>query len=194
SHEIGRVPESLATLDMAGFLADTVIQLDCVRHRRGIRRTIEIVKSRGQRYEGGEHTLRIEEGTGLTVVRRVQAPVRRDLAQPTSRAKRSLIGVAAVDDLIGGGIFIGSTTMVVGVSGSGKTVLSTQLLLEGARKNNQRGLLVSLDEHPAQIIRNAETLGLDLNREVESGMLHILFESPQELDLDSHYARITRMI
>jgi hypothetical protein len=64
---------------------------------------------------------------------------------------RSVIGVAAVDSLIGGGIFDGSTTMVVGVSGVGKTVFGTQLLREGAISRNTRGLMVSLDEHPAQI-------------------------------------------
>ena len=194
SHEIGRQPESLATLDTADFLADTVIQLNCIRHRRGVRRSIEIVKSRGQEYEPGEHTLRIEGGKGLSVFRRVQAPIRRDLAQPTSTARRSVIGVQALDDLIGGGLFDGSTTMVVGVSGTGKTVLGTQLLLEGARKDEKRGLLISLDEHPAQIIRNAETLGLHLKEQIDSGLIHIFFENPQELDVDSHFAKIVRIV
>src|SRR5947207_880728 len=97
-----------------------------------------------QEYVAGEHTLRIKGGKGLTVFRRVQAPLHRDLAQPTSTARRSVIGVQALDDLIGGGLFDGSTTMVVGVSGVGKTVLGTQLLLEGARKHDKRGLLLSL--------------------------------------------------
>jgi circadian clock protein KaiC len=194
SCEIGRLTESIVTLDMADFLADTVIQLNCVRHRRGVRRIIEIIKSRGQEYVLGEHTLRIEGGKGLTVFRRVQAPIRRDLAQPTSTAKRSVIGVQALDDLIGGGLFDGSTTMVVGVSGTGKTVLGTQLLQEGARKHGKRGLLISLDEHPAQIVRNAETLGLNLKEQIDSGMIHIFFESPQELDVDSHFAHIVRIV
>jgi circadian clock protein KaiC len=194
SHEIPRLPEATGTLDMADFLADTVIQLSCVRHRRGVRRIVEIIKSRGQEYVAGEHTLRIEGGKGLTVFRRVQAPVHRDLAQPTSTARRSVIGVKALDDLIGGGLFDGSTTMVVGVSGAGKTVLGTQLLLEGARKHEKRGLLISLDEHPAQIVRNAETIGLNLREQIDSGMIHILFESPQELNVDSHFAHIVRTV
>jgi circadian clock protein KaiC len=107
---------------------------------------------------------------------------------------QSVIGVEAVDTLIGGGIFDGSTTIVVGVSGVGKTVLSTQILREGALKQKKRGLLISLDEHPAQIIRNAHTLGLDLEEQVASGTIQILFESPQELNIDAHYARVTRLI
>jgi circadian clock protein KaiC len=99
-----------------------------------------------------------------------------------------------LDTLIGGGIFDGSTTMVIGVSGIGKTVLGAQLLREGAAKQGKRGLLISLDEHPAQIIRNAETIGLELKSHVDSGAIHILFESPQELDLDKHYAEIVALI
>jgi circadian clock protein KaiC len=84
--------------------------------------------------------------------------------------------------------------MVVGVSGVGKTVLSTQILREGARQQKTKGLLISLDEHPAQIIRNAETLGLDLKEYVADGTIQIMFESPQELNVDAHYAHIVKLI
>ncbi|MEX2261750.1 MAG: ATPase domain-containing protein [Bryobacteraceae bacterium] len=194
AHESGTLLPSQATLEMADFLADTVIHLGRhLRYRRS-HRSIEIIKSRGQNYESGEHTLWITEGKGLEVFRRVQSPMHRDIAQPTSTAKRSVIGVEALDNLIGGGIFDGSTTLVIGVSGAGKTVLGSQLLQEGAEKHGKRGLLVSLDEHPAQIVRNSEILDLDLKRQIDSGMIQILFESPQELDIDAHFARIVRAI
>jgi len=189
THEIGKELESIRTLEAASFLADTVIQVDRTRKDRRIVRSVEIIKSRGQDFETGEHTLRIASDTGLQVFRRVQAPIRHNIAQPTSSAKRSVTGVAALDTLMGGGLFDGSTTMVVGVSGVGKTVLGTHLLEEGSIKGTP-GLLISLDEHPAQIIRNATTLGLDLQKLIDAGTLHILFESPQELDIDSHFAKI----
>ena len=194
SHEAGVSPASVVSLEAAGFLCDTVIELTHDRTARHGHRSIEIVKSRGQGYVSGKHTLRITAGRGLEVFRRVQAPLIDQLAQPTSTAKRSLIGVPALDDLIGGGLYDGSTTMVVGISGAGKTVLGTQLLREGVLKDGKRGLLISLDEHPAQIIRNAETLGLDLQTHIDSGMIHIFYESPQELEVDSHFARIVRTI
>src|SRR6202051_574564 len=153
AHEGGSLDQSLSTLESAGFLADTVIELGRDRRNRLGHRSVEIIKSRGQDYVPGKHTLRITAGKGLQVFRRVQAPVVRNLDQPTSTAKRSVIGVPALDDLIGGGLFDGSTTMVVGISGAGKTVLATQLLLEGA-KGGKRGLLISLDEHPSQIVRH----------------------------------------
>jgi circadian clock protein KaiC len=194
SLELGLATDSIATAEMTNFLADTVIRLERERKGRRMLRSLEILKSRGQDYEPGEHTLHIVGGQGLQVFRRVQAPLRDNLKQPTSSAKRAVVGVDAIDDLIGGGIFDGSTTMVVGVSGVGKTVLGTQILREGALRQKTRGLLISLDEHPAQIIRNAQTVGLNLEEQVADGTIQILFESPQELDIDAHYARIVHLI
>lgn len=194
SHELGSHPKSLAMVEAADFLADTVIQLNRDRQGRRIHRTIEILKSRGQDFDSGEHSLCITDRKGLEVFRRVQAPFRLNATQPTSSTKRSVIGVDALDTLIGGGLFDGSTTMVVGVSGVGKTVLGTQLLREGALKQKKRGLIVSLDEHPAQIIRNAQTLGLNLQEQIDAGTIRILFESPQELNIDCHYAQIVEIV
>jgi circadian clock protein KaiC len=193
SHEVLAQPEQTSALEVAEFLADTVIILKRDRYRRTIHRSLEIMKSRGQDYEGGQHTLAITAGKGLEVFRRVQLRARGVPVQPTSE-KRSPIGCAPLDALIGGGIYDGSTTMVVGISGAGKTVLGVQLLLEGAMKQGKRGMLVSLDEHPAQILRNAATLGMDLKEQIDTGMIQVLYDSPQELEIDAHFDRIVRTI
>ncbi len=201
SHETGTSTGRQLTLEAAGFLADTVIDLSRKSTGGRVHRSIEVVKSRGQDYDAGEHTLKIVSGAGLSVYRRVQAPLRLDIEQPSSNARRSVIGVDALDYLIGGGIFDGSTTMVIGVSGVGKTVLGTQLLREGVRRvggpghtTGEKGLLVSLDEHPAQILRNSRTLGLNLREQVDAGEIHILFENPQELEIDVHFAKIVNLV
>src|SRR5262245_25264106 len=169
SHEVTAIEQQAFALEIAEYLTDTVIVLRRERNRRGTHRSLEITKSRGQDYDTGRHTLRITADIGLEVFRRVQSPPR-DLArtQPTSSTRQSVIGASPLDALFGGGVFDGSVTMVVGVSGSGKTVLGTQLLLEGVA-NQKRGLMVSLDEHPEQVMRNAETLGLDLRQHLDSG-------------------------
>src|ERR1700722_7018766 len=194
SHEIGDCADPRVTLEGAEFLVDTIIRVKQTLGSRRIHRSIEIVKSRGQNFEPGEHTLSIRNGKGLEVFRRVQAPIPYPMDQPTSTARRSVIGVDALDALLGGGIFDGSTTMVVGLSGVGKTVLGTQILREGALRQGKRGLLISLDEHPAQIVRNAETLGLNLQSQIDDGTIHVLFDSPQELNIDVHFAKIIRTI
>ena len=116
SHEVLAPQEQSSALEVAQFLADTVIILEREHRHRSIHRSLEIMKSRGQDYEAGKHTLRITAGKGLEVFRRVQIRARGVQAQPTSVTKRSLIGCAPLDALIGGGIFDGSTTMVVGIS------------------------------------------------------------------------------
>jgi circadian clock protein KaiC len=194
SCEVGTSPESQFAAEVPDFVFDTVILLKQTTSRRASRRNIEIIKSRGHEYETGEHTLQICNGQGLRVFRRVQAPLRNEGAQPSSAARRSAIGVPDLDALLGGGIFDGSTTMVVGLSGVGKTVLGTQILREGALRLSCRGLLVSLDEHPAQIVRNAETLGLRLQEQVDAGTIHLLFQTPQELNIDVHFAQIVETI
>jgi len=193
SHEDLADQEQSSALEMAEFLADTVIILKREPRHQSIHRSLEIMKSRGQDYEAGKHTLLITAGKGLEVFRRVQLRARGIPIQPTSHT-RSPIGCAPLDVLIGGGIYDGSTTMVVGISGAGKTVLGVQLLLEGALKQGKRGLLVSLDEHPAQILRNAETLGLNLKEQVDKGMIQVFYDSPQELEIDVHFHCIIRTI
>src|SRR5271169_1367608 len=193
SHEVLAHQEQTSALEVAEFLADTVIILKREHLHRSILRSLEVMKSRGQDYEAGKHTLRITAGKGLEVFRRVQLRARGVPVQPTSK-KRSPIGCAPLDALIGGGIYDGSTTMVVGISGAGKTVLGVQLLLEGALQQGKRGMLVSLDEHPAQILRNAATLGMDLQTQIDAGMIQVLYDSPQELEIDVHFDLIIRAI
>jgi circadian clock protein KaiC len=194
SHEVTAVEQQAFALEVAEFLCDTVIVLRREQSRRGARRSLEVIKSRGQGYDAGRHTLRITAGQGLEVFRRVQAPPQGDgTRQPTSSTRQSVIGSAPLDELFGGGVFDGSITLVAGISGSGKTVLGTQLLLEGA-KNQRRGLMISLDEHPEQVMRNAETLGLNLREHLESGTIQFFYDCPRELELDVHFARITRTI
>jgi circadian clock protein KaiC len=195
SHEVTALEQQAFALEVSEFLTDTVFVLRREQNRRGSRRSLEITKSRGQDFDGGRHTLRIDDGKGLEVFRRVQAPPR-DIEkekQPTSSNRQSVIGSGPLDELFGGGVFDGSVTMVVGISGSGKTVLGTQLLLEGA-KNQKRGLMVSLDEHPEQVMRNAETLGLNLREHLDSGIIQFFYDCPRELEIDVHFARIVRTI
>jgi circadian clock protein KaiC len=195
AHEASAGSQQAGDVDIIESLCDTVIVLRREQQRRGIYRSLEITKSRGQGFDTGRHTLRITGGQGLEVFRRVQSPPRdlTDEHHPTSRTRQSVTGSAPIDDLFGGGVFEGSVTMVVGVSGAGKTVLGTQLLVEGAR-NQRPGLMISLDEHPEQVMRNAETLGINLREYLDSGMIQFFYDSPRELELDVHFARITQLI
>jgi circadian clock protein KaiC len=124
----------------------------------------------------------------------VQSDVRERLTQPASDLRRSAVGMEAIDQLSGGGLYVGSVSLIIGNSGSGKSILAYQLAAEGAEKLGKRALLVSSDEHPAQILRNADTLGLPLRSQVESGAVQLLHVSPLEVEVDVLYATICRAV
>lgn len=174
------------------FLCDTIITLSQTTNQRNVHRCLEVKKSRGQRYIQGLHTLRIEEKAGLCVYRRTQS-IPKDLGQQPTSSQRVSTGIKTLDPIIGGGIYKGSLTLVVGVSGAGKTVMGMQFLHEGVRMG-QRGLMISLDEHPKQLIRNAKTLGIGLETHFANRGLHVICESPLELEMDVHFHRIIKLI
>jgi circadian clock protein KaiC len=195
AHETSAHADGLLTLEAAEILADTVLVLHRGRHSHGIFRRLEITKSRGQRFEEGEHTLRIADGVGLQVFRRVQSDVlERVRQQPSSVTKRSAVGTDALDTLCGGGLYEGSVTLIIGNSGSGKSILGYQLVVEGVEKLGKRGLLVSSDEHREQILRNADTIGLSLRNHVDSGMVQMLYVSPLEVEVDVLFSHICAAI
>lgn len=174
------------------FVFDTIIALSREESRRRESRRLTVMKSRGQDYIGGNHTMRIEAQVGVHVYRRAQSRPVASPDQPTSEERLST-GSPAIDKMMDGGIYKGSVTLVSGISGTGKTVLSVQFLTN-AIASGRKGLLVSLDEHPAQLIRNAKSLGFDLQALVDAGQLFIHYESPLELELDVHFDRIVKLV
>ena len=101
--------------------------------------------------------------------------------------------MALLDTLMGGGLWRGRSRSSSSASGSGKSILGYQVAVEGATQLGKRSLVVSLDEHPAQILRNAELLGLGLQAQVEAGLVH-LFHASLEVEVDVHYALLCRTL
>jgi len=177
------------------FLADTIILLRQESHQRATVRSIEIVKSRGHDFQMGRHTFRIVNGHGLEVYRRVQAPrgPEREGAAAYDISRRLTSGVPGLDELLGGGMWPGATILVVGVSGAGKSVMSLQYIAEGVRQG-QRGLMVTLDEPAAQVLRNASAIGIDLQSYIDQGAVQLWYDPPQEMEVDRHFARLEETI
>ena len=176
-------------------IADTVIRLKMEDSQRAVNRSIEIVKSRGQDYQMGRHSLRILDGHGLQVYRRVQAPRKasRDRAAAFDPTTRVSTGVPGLDKLVNGGYFLGSTTVMVGISGVGKSVMGCQYIAEGARRG-ERGLMLSLDEQVPQILRNAASIGLNLQSDIDGGLVHLEYDAPQEIEVDVHFHHIEELV
>jgi len=178
-----------------GAIADTVIRLRKEDVYRAAARSLEIVKSRGHDFQMGRHSFRIADGKGIEVYRRVQAPRNcvRERAAAFDSTTRVTTGVPGLDALVNGGYFLGSTTVMAGISGVGKTVMGLQYIAEGARLG-ERSLLLSLDEQVPQLLRNAASIGLDLQKELDRGSIRMHYDSPQEIDIDHHFHRIEEMV
>lgn len=181
-----------AVLAHERFVFDTIISLSLGEARRRTTRRLTVMKSRGQNFIGGSHTMRIEPQVGVHIYRRAQSRPLASPDQPTSERRLST-GAPAIDKMMDGGIYEGSVTLVSGISGTGKTVFSVQFLSD-VIKHGHKALLVSLDEHPRQLIRNAKSLGFDLQGLIDAGQLFIHYESPLELELDVHFDRIVKLV
>lgn len=176
-------------------IADTLIRLRIEDVQRAASRSIEIVKSRGHSFQMGRHTFRIIDGKGIEVYRRVQAPrvSGRDRAAAFDVTRRVSTGTPGLDDVVNGGYFLGSTTVVAGISGVGKSVMACQYIAEGARRG-ERSLMLSLDEQVPQILRNASTIGLDLQRDIDQGLVRLHYDPPQEIEVDQHFHQVEEIV
>lgn len=92
--------------------------------------------------------------------------------------KRLSFGAADLDQMVGGGLLAGSASLISGAPGVGKTTLGFQFLIAGI-KAGQSGLMVSFEEFPASLIRDALQLGWDLKSLEKDGLLKIIFTSPE---------------
>jgi circadian clock protein KaiC len=176
-------------------IADTIIRLRMENVARATTRSIEIVKSRGHDFQMGRHSFRIADGHGIQVFRRVQAPrtPSRDRAAAFDPATRIPTGIPGLDEMVNGGYYVGSTTVVAGISGVGKSVMGLQYIAEGARRG-EPSLMLSLDEQVPQILRNAKSIGIDLQRWIDQRLVRIEYEPPQEIEVDRHFHEIERTV
>ena len=176
-------------------IADTVIRLRTEDLHRAATRSIEIVKSRGHDFQMGRHSFRIVDGKGIEVYRRVQAPrpPGRDRAAAYDTKTRVTTGVPGLDELVNGGYFLGSTTVLAGMSGVGKTVMGLHYIAEGARRG-EKSLLLSLDEQVPQLLRNAAAIGIDLQKDIDRGLVRMYYDPPQEIEVDYHFHKIERIV
>jgi circadian clock protein KaiC len=93
------------------------------------------------------------------------------------KSTKAPTGIAGLDEITGGGLPRGRTTLLVGGSGSGKTILALQFLVNGARQHGEPGIFVAFEETPARIVGNADTFGWKLD-ELQQGKLYFMDAQP----------------
>jgi len=88
-------------------------------------------------------------------------------------------GIAGLDEMLRGGLLPGSMVLVRGAPGTGKTSLALQFLVHGALHANEPGLMITFEEFPTSLYRDAASLGWELESLERAGKLHMLFTSPE---------------
>ena len=110
--------------------------------------------------------------------------------------KRVSTGIKGFDEMLDGGFLPGSMVLVRGAPGTGKTSLALQFLIHGAAKHDEPGLLISFEEFPSSLYRDAEALGWNLKELEASGKLYLMFTSPEVFlaGLESPGSRLNQLI
>lgn len=149
------------------------------------RRRLRITKLRGQRFRGGLHDFNIATG-GLEVFPRLIAAEHSEIRPP-----QMLKGdIKELDELLGGGLEMGTSTLLIGPAGSGKSSVAISYA-RAAAAQEQRAALFAFDERIEVLLRRVEGLGMDLRPLLNSGLLTIQQIDPAELS-PGEFAHIVR--
>lgn len=172
SEDVGRFPEFA--------VGDGIVELARQPLSTRDERFLRVLKLRGSSYREGQHAFRINE-SGLELFPRLVSPAVPADYKP--RFERVPLGMTGLDTMLEGGLWHGSTTLVMGPTGSGKTTLGLQFALEGIRRGDGC-LYVHFQENPSQLRRAIDALGVS-SADVTARGLHLSYQSSVELQIDS---------
>jgi circadian clock protein KaiC len=187
------VGEYSATMmsDLPEFaVADGILELS--RSHAGTRddRYLRVIKLRGSNFLDGYHYFRVKR-SGLEVfVRLVTPPVPSGYLTSPDRLTS---GVSGLDEMIESGWLRGTSTIVAGPSGAGKTAVGLHFLREGVARG-EAGLLINFQENPTQLARVVAAFGWRPEDLLGQGKLDVLYTSPVELQIDSIVTEAFRRI
>jgi circadian clock protein KaiC len=156
-------------------VADGLLALsDTLQQQRPLRE-LHVVKMRGTAHLRGTHVFAITS-EGIVVYPRIEAlPAATNTTLTPNPQQRLLFGVVQLDALLHGGVPARSTTMLLGTTGSGKTLFGLSFIATGAAQG-ERGLFVSLREGPQELAEKGRQVGIDVGAAMEAGQLDVLWQ------------------
>ncbi|HAO12831.1 MAG TPA: KaiC 1 [Planktothrix sp. UBA8407] len=183
-----RGENTLTRQGLEEYVSDCVIKLDQKTVEEIATRTIQIVKYRGSRHSNNEYPFLIEDN-GISVL-----PITSLTLDHAVSNERISTGIPQLDDLFGGqGYYRGSSILVTGRAGTGKTTLAAHFAQATCFKG-ERCLYLATEESPQQILRNLNSIGLDLAPYVEKGLLQFDAVRPTNYNLEMRLFKIHRWI
>ncbi len=180
--------ESLTRHGLEEYVSDCVIVLDHRVNDQIATRHLRVVKYRGALHGTNEFPFLIgDEGIGVL-------PITSLALNHTASNERIATGIPRLDAMLGGkGFFRGSSILLTGTPGTGKTIISANFAQAAARRG-ERVLFFSFEESPDQITRNMQSIGLRLEPLVKGGLLRFHSARPSLYGLEMHLATMFKEI
>ena len=175
---------SLTRHGLEEYVADCVILLDHRVTEQISTRRLRVVKYRGSAHGTNEYPFLLDE-SGLSVV-----PITSVGLTHQASTDRVSSGVSGLDQMLGGkGFYRNSSILISGTAGTGKSSFAAHFA-NAACERGERCLYFAFEESPSQILRNMDSVGLDLERSIDKGSLHIIASRPTSTGLEGHLARM----
>jgi circadian clock protein KaiC len=170
------------------YVSDCVLLLDQRVDRQTTTRRLRVVKYRGSAHGGDEYPFIMTE-RGFSVM-----PLSSLGLAHVGSDERVSTGMDRLDAMLGGqGFYRGSSVLVLGNPGAGKTSLACQFV-DAACRRGERALYLAYEESPNQIARNMRSIGLDLEQWIENGRLSLRAERPTAAGFETHLARLHALV
>lgn len=170
------------------FVSDCVILLDHRVVDQLTTRRLRVVKYRGSPHGTNEYPFLIDP-EGIRVL-----PVTSLSLHHGASTKRISTGTPHLDEMLGGrGLFRGSTVLVSGTAGSGKTTLAAAFV-DAACRRGERALYLAFEESPLQIQRNMRSVGIELQHWADSGRLLFQASRPTTFGFEAHLSELHRLV
>ena len=170
------------------YVSDCVILLDHRVREQVSTRRLRIVKYRGSTHGTNEYPFLIDEN-GIHVLPLTSLQLNHDAS-----SERISSGIPRLDNMLGGeGYYRGSSVLVSGTAGTGKTSLSAHFA-HATCARGERCLYLAFEESPQQLVRNMKSIGLDLGPWIKKGLLRLEASRPTLLGIEAHLAVIHKMV
>ncbi len=180
-----------ATLTRNGleeYVSDCVILLDHRVDEQVSTRRLRVIKYRGSLHGTNEYPFLIDQ-QGISVMPITSAGLQHEVS-----SERISSGVARLDAMLGGkGYFRGSTVLVSGTAGTGKTTLATSFA-QASCERGERCLYFAFEESPGQLVRNMASVSIDLHSPMKKGLLRIEASRPTMFGLETHLAMVHKAV
>jgi circadian clock protein KaiC len=178
---------SLTRQGLEEYVSDCVILLDHRVSEQLSTRRLRIVKYRGSHHGTNEYPFLIDE-TGLSVLPITSLGLRHKVSR-----ERISSGIARLDTMLGGrGYYRGSSILVSGTAGTGKTSLAAHLVDAACRRGER--CFYAFEESQDQMVRNMHSIGIDLAPWIDKGLLRFHASRPSLLGLESHLVAMHKML